>query len=281
MSDLDDAIDALRVQTEADADRLAGQANTEINDAATRGTEQLLAIKQTLYSTDVGLVEGLYDRLLTDLFVDVLRPRLLASALQGLTLFADRAHLASNPAIVSAISSAVQLNTTWIDGVPAGASQLIEQQLGTAVIEPVSAVELTDKLRAKLAGLAAGQVKLLVYNTLHTMDQLTILKTTESLGADLYAYVGPDDVIARPFCHACVNQIFPVEALRLSVNGQIVNVLVSRGGYNCRHRLRPVLRAELKYLHMPLIDPYRMETVITTPAKGARPATFIRYPVAA
>jgi hypothetical protein len=51
----------------------------------------------------------------------------------------------------------------------------------------------------------------------------------------LFLYAGPDDDLTRDFCRERVNQVFSREAIEGMDNGQIDNVLLTGGGYNCRH----------------------------------------------
>ena len=58
----------------------------------------------------------------------------------------------------------------------------------------------------------------------------------DEAGLDRRLYVGPVDSKIRPFCLARVGDIFTVEEIRKMNNGQIPDVLINGGGYNCRHR---------------------------------------------
>lgn len=64
--------------------------------------------------------------------------------------------------------------------------------------------------------------------------QLELIDAGDDPGAQ-YLYTGPDDAKTRPFCEARVNQVFTRREIEAMDNGQIDNVLLSGGGYNCRH----------------------------------------------
>lgn len=50
-----------------------------------------------------------------------------------------------------------------------------------------------------------------------------------------FRYVGPDDDLTRPFCEARVNRVFTRAEIDAMENGQLDNVFLTGGGYNCRH----------------------------------------------
>ena len=50
-----------------------------------------------------------------------------------------------------------------------------------------------------------------------------------------FAYVGPVDMKIRPFCRAHVGRVYTRAEIDDMDNGQIPNVFLTGGGYNCRH----------------------------------------------
>lgn len=50
-----------------------------------------------------------------------------------------------------------------------------------------------------------------------------------------FAYVGPVDVKIRPFCRAHVGKVYTRREIEAMDNGQLPNVFLTGGGYNCRH----------------------------------------------
>lgn len=64
----------------------------------------------------------------------------------------------------------------------------------------------------------------------------------------VYAYLGPDDQITRPFCATILTrttgQVYTAAAIEQMGNGQIEPVRVYGGGYNCRHRWVAMTRRE-------------------------------------
>ena len=52
---------------------------------------------------------------------------------------------------------------------------------------------------------------------------------------DVFAYVGPVDAKLRPFCRAHIGKVYTKAEIDALDNGQLPNVFLTGGGYNCRH----------------------------------------------
>jgi hypothetical protein len=77
--------------------------------------------------------------------------------------------------------------------------------------------------------------------------QVEALKSKES---DLYAYMGPADIKLRPFCRKHVGKVFSKAEIDALDNGQLPNVFLTGGGYNCRHVFTAISKfSELRKLH--------------------------------
>jgi hypothetical protein len=63
--------------------------------------------------------------------------------------------------------------------------------------------------------------------------QVEALKTDNE---DVFAYLGPADKKLRPFCRARVGKVYTKPAIDAMDNGQLPNVFLTGGGYNCRHQ---------------------------------------------
>lgn len=75
-----------------------------------------------------------------------------------------------------------------------------------------------------------------------------------------FAYLGPADPKNRPFCHAHVGQVFSRRTIESLDNGQLPNVFLTGGGYNCRHNWIEVSKFSELY---PLVGtPQRIPEVI-------------------
>ncbi len=63
---------------------------------------------------------------------------------------------------------------------------------------------------------------------------------TTGEGDELFAWVGPDDAKTREFCKGLIGQIHTRDEIDAMDNGQLPNVMLTGGGYNCRHQWRRV-----------------------------------------
>lgn len=50
-----------------------------------------------------------------------------------------------------------------------------------------------------------------------------------------FVYTGPNDEKVRPFCRAHLGKVYTKETIDAMNNGQLPNVFLTCGGYNCRH----------------------------------------------
>jgi hypothetical protein len=53
---------------------------------------------------------------------------------------------------------------------------------------------------------------------------------------ELFLYVGPVDEVVRPFCRTWIGKVRTRAAVDALDNGQLPDVFVTGGGYNCRHK---------------------------------------------
>ena len=66
------------------------------------------------------------------------------------------------------------------------------------------------------------------------------VESMKSLPDDVFAYVGPVDRVLRPFCRQHVGRVYTRPQINALDNGQIPNVFLTGGGYNCRHVFQTV-----------------------------------------
>ena len=64
------------------------------------------------------------------------------------------------------------------------------------------------------------------------------MEMSTSTGApdELFVYVGPVDEVMRPFCRQWIGKVRTRDAISALDNGMLPDVIVSGGGWNCRHR---------------------------------------------
>ena len=66
----------------------------------------------------------------------------------------------------------------------------------------------------------------------------------------LFVYMGPVDDVIRPFCEDLVGKVLSRAEIDALDNGQLPNVMLTGGGYNCRHGFTEISQfSELVTLH--------------------------------
>ncbi len=112
--------------------------------------------------------------------------------------------------------------------------------------EPIDVSEAYDALSPRIQSQLEAET-----NTLISTFSRTVTATkAQDLGFELMVYVGPDDKITREFCGDCLQgkleglerdvPIYTIEEINSMDNGTAIPVLQGGGGYNCRHRWRPI-----------------------------------------
>ena len=91
----------------------------------------------------------------------------------------------------------------------------------------------------------ARYAKQQVHDSLLQFDRTVNTKIALDAGATKFQYRGPDDEKTRDHCDKHVNKIYTIEEINEIWQGEWAgkinsNAFVSAGGYNCRHRFRPV-----------------------------------------
>lgn len=100
--------------------------------------------------------------------------------------------------------------------------------------------------------------------------QVESLKSDEE---DVYAFIGPVDKKIRPFCYAHVGKVYTRSEIDALDNGQMPNVFLSGGGFNCRHVFQAVSKvSELADLVGTNQRIPETEDALTRFAKGDRKA---------
>jgi len=132
---------------------------------------------------------------------------------------------------------AVEADEFWDDSVRRPASKAIREGIANMSDRPG---ELAARLEKSL-DLTRTQARTEARTRTADFDQFVTDATADA--DSLYWYVGPDDGITRPFCDALVGRVYTAEQVDRLNNGQtLVAPRISRGGYNCRHRWRPVTK---------------------------------------
>lgn len=120
------------------------------------------------------------------------------------------------------------------------AKQVYESTLtGTTFAASVAAVKAT------VADGMGRYVKQQVHDSLTQFDRTVNVKVALDSGAEKFIYKGPDDEATRDFCEKHINKVYSIDEIREIWQGEWAgkstsNAFATAGGYNCRHRWRPV-----------------------------------------
>jgi len=122
--------------------------------------------------------------------------------------------------------AAVELRTLIVDAVRSGVAPSLE--------------ELTSKLDG-----AAGRAAALMDTGIASFDREVMTQQAAEAGVEWFLYDGPSDDLTRPFCAERVGKRYTLESIDRVPNDTGPNP-PSRygGGWNCRHRLVPLLLEE-------------------------------------
>jgi hypothetical protein len=103
-----------------------------------------------------------------------------------------------------------------------------------------------ETLSRGMAGIPA-QVRTLIDAAAGGMLQVAFLTAAEEGPSETQAFLygGPIDGRCRPWCLSLVARVWSRGQIDRMSNGQLPNVLLSRGGYNCRHWWHPVTETKL------------------------------------
>ena len=120
------------------------------------------------------------------------------------------------------------------------AKQVYENTLtGTTFAASVASVK--DLVGKDMARYASQQV----HDALTQFDRTINARIALESGATKFRYHGPDDEATREFCDKHVDKIYTIDEMNKIWQGEWAgksgsDPFVNAGGYNCRHRFRPV-----------------------------------------
>ena len=105
--------------------------------------------------------------------------------------------------------------------------------------------EAMAEVGAALADKTPAQAETLVGTAFNAIDRSVTAGTVDASDPDIvYLYVGPSpddgDKITRKTCAHIVNKYFTREQIARMENGQIPDVFLHGGGWNCRHSWQPL-----------------------------------------
>ena len=125
-----------------------------------------------------------------------------------------------------------------VDEMAAGISRRARMAVGAAEFGEV--MEAVEGALAKVRGNAGT----LAETGINTFYRTLSGRKNEGAGIERYVYMGPDDKLTRPFCRRILDRTFTRAKIDRMDNGQLANVFISGGGWNCRHQWYGVTEEE-------------------------------------
>jgi histone H3/H4 len=112
-----------------------------------------------------------------------------------------------------------------------------------AALDGVLGVRPVDRLVRDVAealDLSVRQARTIYDTAVSTFTRQIEQMTATGQDGELFFYVGPVDAKTRPFCLKHVGKVYTRDEIDALDNGQIGDVFISGGGYNCRHVFKRV-----------------------------------------
>lgn len=182
------------------------------------------------------------------------------------------------------VRQAATMNLSWLNDIPDDVDGALREALSTAFTTPISRQELYAKLAEKLSGGNLTSAIRALGDAINQIKQGILAAYADQFDFDGWYYAGPPagDIVIREFCEYMTQRAYTTEALMGCSNGMLPNVMVTCGGYGCRHTLYPVKLADLRITNPKLVvDDYHYEEEIISPANSqtGREARIIRFVV--
>jgi hypothetical protein len=108
---------------------------------------------------------------------------------------------------------------------------------GVTGVRPV--LDLVDDI-ADLLDISEKHARVLYDTAVSTYSRQVGLIGTTGKPDELFVYVGPNDSKTRDFCADLIGQVHTRDEIDAMDNGQLPNVMLTGGGFNCRHQFRRV-----------------------------------------
>lgn len=163
---------------------------------------------------------------------------------------------------VRALTALKNLDLARWEGVGEELARTIQRSLLDSVVGGATVRELQDAIERQLLGLEGqdpairGRAKTLANTLSQSFDRAVTNRKAQTAGINTFVYLGPDDKLTRPFCEALLTgegssefnipavdgdpPIYTAEQIEDMDNGTGLAVFQFGGGYNCRHKFRPI-----------------------------------------
>lgn len=196
--------------------------------ATTQNLQRAVALRQDI----LGLLEraGYHDLVAraTDEPLDRMTAQVLKSAPKLLTAYDLDALVALKEIRYAELlqlgeEAGIQMWRVVVDGV------LGIRDIGHLVDDVADMLDVSDKIARQVYDTAVSSFS----------RQVALLGATGDAHEE-FVYVGPNDHRTRPFCAALIGDVREREDIDKMDNGQLPNVMLTGGGWNCRHQWRRI-----------------------------------------
>jgi hypothetical protein len=157
-----------------------------------------------------------------------------------------------------ALEALKQLDLSRWEAVGGDLVRAIHGSMMDAVVGGATVRELERAIELQLVDEppVAGRAKTLANTLTQSFDRAVTNRKAKAAGISTFVYLGPDDEVTRPFCQAVLSgegaaefnvpavdgdpPVYTDEQISAMDNGQGLPVFQMGGGYNCRHKFRPI-----------------------------------------
>lgn len=239
-------IESLKRDTTARVDAIIGELldlleeylkGTELSLAELASTAQLSDLIEIVREAGSGTIgEDMADRIaeLTDTIVEQLQAAGLSEGAftldeRALQAFVDFQVRDVTDSFEQAAAKSIQ--KAWVNSTFTG--QPLKQAIAQA----------TADVAAQLKTSTPAQIETQVGTAISSIDRAITAPVQADRSDIVYVYIGPSDDIVRKSCRHLVGKWVTAEQMAELDNGQIANVAVTGGGYNCRHSWARIKRS--------------------------------------
>lgn len=128
---------------------------------------------------------------------------------------------------------------------------IISKQVYESTLTGATFANSVNAVREAVGGDMARYASQQVHDSLMQFDRAVNTKIALDSGAEKFKYRGSDDSKTRTFCAKHVDKVYTIDEINEIWQGEWAgksssNAFATAGGYNCRHRFRPVFDDELE-----------------------------------
>jgi hypothetical protein len=141
-----------------------------------------------------------------------------------------------------------QLQQLTFNGFETLGDEFIEEVANQVYKNTLTGASFADsvaQIRASVDADLGRYAQVALHDTLMDFDRSITINMSLEAGAERFKYYGPDDSKTRPHCDKYVGKTLTIDEINEAWSGEWSgkrsgSPFVVAGGYNCRHRFRPV-----------------------------------------